>query len=72
MKKPAAEDFAGLDNRDCCVDCDAERCVITGGPICGHPSKGALQGDYAQDRAVVDRFNRARKYLQRQAIDRSE
>ena len=60
---PALPEFAGITSTDCCIDCEAERCAITGGPCCGHPRKGGLQALYQQDPVILKRYNRCRKYL---------
>jgi hypothetical protein len=59
----ALPEFAGITSSDCCIDCEAERCVITGAGQCGHPRKGGLQALYQQDPVILKRYNRARKFL---------
>lgn len=69
--KPAAEpkstgEFAGLTLKDCPGACSAERCVIGGIGVCGHPAKGALQVHSAD---AVERFSRAKKLLGKQKME---
>lgn len=63
--KPAGE-FAGLTPKECPAACNAERCVITGIGICGHPHKGVLQ---VHTSAAIDRFNEAKKLLGKKKVD---
>jgi len=66
---PAAEkpaEFAGMTARDCCDACNANRCVITGKGVCGHPFKASHTG---AEPAVLARISRAKKVLAHQKID---
>lgn len=64
--KTAADEFAGMTVRDCCADCNAKRCVITGSGFCGHPFKASHPG---AEPAVQARIARAKKRLAHQKID---
>ncbi len=66
----AQDDFLGITKTDCPTDCTFERCVITGGPYCGHPCKGGIQPAQMQDRETVERYNRARKHLAHVELDK--
>lgn len=65
--KPAADqtgEFGGMTSTECCFDCSAERCIIGGKPVCGHPNKGGgTQPAIQRDPAAVAIFQRARKQL---------
>jgi hypothetical protein len=58
-----ADEFLGLDAEQCCVDCGPDHCVITQDGICGHPRKAGIQSVHKANPEIVQRFNRARKYL---------
>jgi len=61
-------------NSRCADRCNPQQgCVITrkgGSGICAHPDKGALQAADMLVGTVVERFNRARKYLAHKRVDR--
>ena len=64
---PAGE-FAGMTPRpeaNCCDDCFALRCVITGMAYCGHPHKSGLQAISMGNDAVRKRYARAISYLKK-------
>lgn len=63
--KPTGE-FVGLTPKECPTACNAERCVISGIGICGHPAKGALQVHTAE---ALGRFNEAKKLLGKRKVD---
>jgi hypothetical protein len=72
--KPAAakplkvpDEFAGLTEVECCNDCNANRCVISGINVCGHPMKGGQIR--TGDGAAEGRFMRAKKALAHRKID---
>lgn len=69
---PKPVEFAGLTARDCCDDCGPKGCVITkgGSGICAHPRKSGLQSADMMRPQVADRYRRAKKYLDHQALDR--
>lgn len=68
---PSADgEFAGLTPMNCCDDCNPAKCVITGHFVCGHPHKGGLQAADMMKPETLQRFNRAKKYLAQQAVDR--
>lgn len=70
-KEPKKPDiFAGLSASECPLECNAQGCVITGRPRCGHPRKGGLQGTEMHDFAVVERFAEASKRLAHAEIDK--
>jgi hypothetical protein len=74
-KMPAAkmevnDEFGGLTAADCPYDCNADRCVISGMNVCGHPRKGGLQPAIQRDPEAMVRFNKARKHLAHQAVDK--
>lgn len=60
----AKETFAGLTRTECPIECSAERCLITGRALCGHPHKGGLQGTDVTNAKVMDRYKEARKLVQ--------
>ncbi len=67
MKKPKAGEpttdvaYPGLTVTDCAKGCNANGCVISETPICGHPRKGG-QCDRS-DPAAIERLNKAQKQL---------
>lgn len=61
-----ADEFAGITARDCCVDCNEKRCVITGMNVCGHPLKASHPG---AEPKVIARIARAKKMLAHQKIE---
>lgn len=63
------DELAGLTRQECPVDCSPDRCVITRVGICGHPSKGGLQGGFLGKPDVVARYQQARKVLAHANID---
>lgn len=61
------DELAGLTEIECCADCKAEHCVISGINICGHPLKGGqIPPD---DGKALARFERAKKALAHRRID---
>lgn len=68
--KPAAakapDEFAGLTPHDCCVDCTANKCVISGMNVCGHPYKTSHPG---ADPKLFARIARAKKVLAHQKVE---
>jgi hypothetical protein len=72
--KPAAtkapDQLAGLSASDCPFDCNAEKCLISGMAICGHPGKGGLQSAMQNDPEAMARYNQARKILAHQKVDK--
>jgi|SRR6516165_3412647 len=80
--RPAPEkdsEFAGMTsgeswNSHCADACNIKTgCVITraeGSGNCGHPDKGGLQAADLMRPKVLDRYNRARKYLAHLKIDK--
>lgn len=64
--RPAPDDeFKGMTLRDCCVDCNEKRCVITAAPVCGHPFKSSHPG---AEPKVQARITKAKKILAHQKI----
>ena len=72
-------EFAGMSsgegwNSRCADACNIKTgCVITryeGSGNCGHPDKGGLQAADLMRPKVLDRYNRARKYLAHLKIDK--
>lgn len=57
----AAEPFPGLTKTDCAAACGIKGCVISGGPFCGHPTKGAQINQ--SDPASIKRLQAAREQL---------
>jgi hypothetical protein len=69
--KPSKVDeveFAGLTVANCATRC-GPLCFITGN-VCGHPYKGGLQAPHRMQPLVLERFERARRYLKQQAIEK--
>ena len=62
--------LAGLTQTECPIDCTADKCSITHAPICGHPCKGALQPIFKARPDCVERYNKARKKLLHEKVDR--
>jgi hypothetical protein len=63
----APAEFAGLTEIECCASCNADRCIISGINVCGHPFKG---GQIApNDSAALARSIRAKKVLAHRRID---
>jgi hypothetical protein len=65
---PPEVEFLGLELRECCVNCEPGKCVITGDGICGHPKKSGIQHTHKANPEIVRRYNRARKFLAEQAL----
>ena len=61
---------AGLTAAECPFDCKADRCVISGMNVCGHPRKGGLQPAIQRDPEAMTRYNAARKTLAHLAVDK--
>lgn len=61
------DEFAGMTELECCAGCTAERCVISGVNVCGHPFKGGQIRH--SDAAALARSIRARKVLAHRKID---
>lgn len=61
---------AGLTAAECPFDCNADRCVISGIGVCGHPRKGGLQPAIQRDPEAMTRYNEARKTLAHLAVDK--
>lgn len=65
-----SEEFLGLNNDDCCIDCTEQKCVVSQKPYCAHPRKcGLHQIDKANPKSM-ERYNRARKQLAQADLDR--
>lgn len=64
-----SHDLTGISASDCPYDCTAERCVISGLNICGHPFKSGLQGALAAQPDVAARYSKARKMLHKQKLN---
>lgn len=62
--------IAGLTHTECPFDCNPEGCVISGKPFCSHPNKGGMPSVMQSDPEAIKRFNRARKILAHQVLDR--
>jgi hypothetical protein len=56
-------EFAGITIKECATACNAERCVISGSGICGHPCKGGLQGADTRKPEALARVAQARGIL---------
>lgn len=69
---PIHAELHGITQRECPIGCTAERCVITGEPICGHPCKGGIQPIHKLDQAIVERHNRARSHLAHVELSRRQ
>jgi hypothetical protein len=68
---PAVKEDAllgGLSATECPYDC-GPNCTITGS-ICAHPNKGGLQSAFQNNPDVIVRYNKARKLLAHQALDK--
>jgi hypothetical protein len=63
--EPTGE-FVGLTPKECPTACNADRCVISGAGVCGHPYKGAPQVHSAD---ALTRFNEAKKFLGKRKVD---
>jgi hypothetical protein len=61
------DEFSGMTEVDCCGGCNAERCVISGANVCGHPFKGGQIPP--GDDAAMARSLRAKKVLAHRQID---
>lgn len=71
--KPAElPEFLGIGKQECCIGCTADKCVISGAPVCAHPCKGGLQPAFMTNAAAVERYNRARKLLAHVELDRRQ
>lgn len=69
-KVAANDEFGGLSATECPFDCNADRCVISGINVCGHPRKGGLQPAIQRDPEAMTRYNAARKILAHLAVDK--
>jgi|SRR5882672_748408 len=76
-------EFTGLSRADCPVDCTPNRCAIGGSLVinnadgtktlvghCCHPLKAGLGPIHKTKPEIVERYNRARKYLAHMELDR--
>jgi hypothetical protein len=69
----AKENFDGLTATNCCDDCKADGCVISGKPYCAHPRKGGLHASEMQDADALKRHRSAIAFLARaEAQDKSK
>ena len=66
----AADPLLGITSEDCCIDCNMDRCVISGKPYCAHPRKCGLAPVDKVNPEIMNRYNRARKVLIHADIDR--
>lgn len=64
--------LAGINRTECPVDCTLQKCVITHANICAHPCKGGLQAAFKMRPDCVERYNKARKKLLHDALDRQK
>lgn len=64
--------YAGMTVKDCCIDCNAERCVISGKPYCAHPRKGGLHPVEMGDQAALRRRKEAENILRNQMLKAPE
>jgi hypothetical protein len=55
--------LTGLSVKDCPKACNAEQCVISGKPYCGHPRKGGLQAADQGNNEAIERLQKAQKKL---------
>ena len=62
------KDFEGLTAATCCSACNPAGCTITG-DVCGHPYKSGLQAAHRMRPQVIDRYERAKRFLKHQAIE---
>lgn len=62
MTKPT---FDGMTVANCCDDCNANACVISGKPYCAHPRKGGLHASEMQDGDALKRHRSAAALLAR-------
>jgi hypothetical protein len=69
-KPVASPEFLGITKSECCIDCTAQKCVISGANVCAHPCKGGLQASLMTRQDAVERYNRARKQLAHVELDR--
>ena len=70
---PAVKEDAllgGLSATECPYDCSPNGCVISVRPFCAHPNKGGMQSVMQGDPEAVIRYNKARKLLAHQALDK--
>lgn len=67
-RKPAME-FAGITAEKCPAACNADRCVISGHGVCGHPHKGGLQGRDLLNGDATGRLNAAKRLLGKRQVD---
>lgn len=62
-------EFEGLTRSRCAAGCSAERCIISEGPYCAHPTKGGLQVADMGNPAALARAECARDFLARAALE---
>lgn len=60
--------YAGMTVRDCCLGCNAEKCVISGKAYCAHPRKGGLHPNEQSDPAALGRRKEAETRLRNQHL----
>jgi hypothetical protein len=68
---PFKAEFAGLTPVECCANCKPDRCVISGTNLCAHPNKGGLQSALYAEQSTFSRYQRAKKALAQQKVDRT-
>jgi hypothetical protein len=61
-QKPTAP-YPGMTRTACADTCNAEKCAISGVPLCGHPCKGGLPVSLRNDRAALKRLQDAQGQL---------
>lgn len=61
---PIEQLLSGLTVMECPLECEPNKCVITGDSVCGHPCKSGLHSKHKNDPAVAGRYRAARKVLQ--------
>jgi hypothetical protein len=84
-KTDVSSEFFGLTKDDCPAGCTPERCAIAGTLVfknkdgtvtreghCGHPNKCGLQAIHKSNPEIVERYNRAKKFLAHLDIERNE
>jgi len=68
----AHDELDGINDRECCFDCMPDMCMITGDGHCGHPNKGGVQAHHMGKPDVMVRFNRARKMIRHQTVEKKD
>jgi hypothetical protein len=66
--KKADDKYAGMTVKECCANCNANACVISGQPYCAHPRKGGLHPDEMSDNAALARRKEAEAKLRNQLL----